>query len=108
MHKLKKILITTVSAAAVLIAATGICACDFGGVELVHTYGEWVEEVGTCTERVIARTCTKCGKVQRETAEPRGHVFGEWTDKTNTCTDHTQFRICAECGAEDTQKAEPK
>ncbi len=108
MHKLKKLLITTVSAAAVLIAATGICACDFGGVELVHTYGEWVEEVGTCTERVIARTCTKCGKVQRETAEPRGHVFGEWTDKTNTCTDHTQSRICAECGAEDTQKAEPK
>ena len=68
-----------------------------------HSFGDWtVESAATCTENGIkTRTCTNCGRLERQEIPALGHDYAEWVVTTEpTCTETgVETGTCIRCGA---------
>ena len=66
-------------------------------IHTAHTWGEWSESTATCEEPgEKARSCSVCGKTERESTEPIGHLWGEpvWTWSEDLASAEASF-TCA-------------
>ena len=72
-----------------------------------HSFGDWtVESAATCTENGIkTRTCTNCGRLERQEIPALGHDYAEWVVTTEpTCTETgVETGTCIRCGATETR-----
>ena len=72
-----------------------------------HSFGDWtVESAATCTEPGIkTRTCTNCGRLERQEIPALGHDYAEWVVTTEpTCTETgVETGTCIRCGATETR-----
>ena len=72
-----------------------------------HSFGDWtVESAATCTENGIkTRTCTNCGRLERQEIPALGHDYAEWVVTTEpTCTKTgVETGTCIRCGATETR-----
>ena len=72
-----------------------------------HSFGDWtVESAATCTENGIkTRTCTNCGRLERQEIPALGHDYAEWVVTTEpTCTEPgVETGTCIRCGATETR-----
>ncbi len=78
----------------------------------VHTYGDPVDLISTCTNRWVVKECTKCGDTKVTSATPVGHTAGEWLyDGSNhwfnctVCNEKVEGKhtyngqnVCTDCG----------
>ena len=69
-----------------------------------HSNSTTVLQAASCTDSggsVVS--CSKCGKVEKNTIAPTGHQYTDWVEVKPTCTvDGTRTRTCINCG--DTEK----
>ncbi len=72
-----------------------------------HSFGDWtVESAATCTENgIMTRTCTNCGRLERQEIPALDHDYAEWVVTTEpTCTKTgVETGTCIRCGATETR-----
>lgn len=105
--KLKKFLILIFAAIGILAAAICFSSCLLPPCS--HEYGDWVDEVNTCTEHTQKRTCTKCNYEIIVSLEPtKPHSYGDWEYISDSCTETDQRRYCAECNGYESRSLPPQ
>lgn len=75
-----------------------------------HKFSEWnkVSEVTCTTDGLETRTCSRCGRVEKNITKAEGHTFGEWEiiEEADVLSEGLMTRECSVCYETETEEIE--